>query len=100
MVKRYLMALVEGLHRYKRDRKLAMDVLQKYARIRDQDLVSKCHDYLVKYTSVLPMVDPAVLKTALPPGKDADSITTDLYDNSLLQELVKEGFVEKVSRAQ
>jgi NitT/TauT family transport system substrate-binding protein len=98
-IKRYLMALIEGLHRYKRDRKLAIDVLQKYAKIRDQDLVAKSHDYLAKYTSLVPMVDPSVLKIAIPGGKDADSAISDLYDNSVLRELVKEGFVEKISKA-
>jgi ABC-type nitrate/sulfonate/bicarbonate transport system substrate-binding protein len=98
-IKRYLMALIEGLHRYKRDRKFAIDVLQKYAKMRDQDLVTKSHDYLAKYTSVVPMVDPSVLKIAIPAGKEADSVISDLYDNSVLQELVKEGFVEKVSKA-
>ena len=93
------MALVEGLHGYKRDRKLAIDVFRKYAKLRDQDLVTRSHDYLAKYTSLVPMADPSVLKIAIPPGKGTDPSLPDLYDNSVLQELVKEGFVEKVSKA-
>jgi NitT/TauT family transport system substrate-binding protein len=98
-LKRYLMALIEGLHVYKRDRKLAIDVLQKYAKIRDQDLLVRSHDYLVKYTSLVPLADPSVLKIAVPPGKGTDTPVSDLYDNSIVQELVKEGFVDKVAKA-
>ncbi len=98
-IKKYLMALIEGLHVYKRDRKLAIDVLRKYAKIPDQDLVARSHDYLAKYTSLVPMVDPSVLKIAIPPGKGTDTSISDLYDNSVLQELAKEGFVEKVSKS-
>lgn len=97
-IKKFLMALVEGLHLYKSNRKLAIDVLQKYAKISDQELVSKSHDYLVKHTSLLPIVEPSVIKAAVPAGKDTDRTIGDLYDNSALQELIKEGFVEKVSK--
>ena len=45
------------------------------------------------------MVDPSVLKIAIPPGKGTDTSIPNLYDNSVLQELVKEGFVEKVSKS-
>jgi NitT/TauT family transport system substrate-binding protein len=97
-IKKFLMALVEGLHLYNSNRKLAIDVLQKYAKISDQELVSKSHDYLVKHTSLLPIVEPSVIKAAVPAGKDTDRTISDLYDNSALQELIKEGFVEKVSK--
>ena len=99
MIKKFLMALVESLHLYQRNRKFAVDVLQKYAKMRDQDLVAKSHDYLVKYTSLVPLVDPSVLKTAVPAGKDTDAAVSDLYDNSVLQELIKEGFVEKAAKS-
>jgi hypothetical protein len=69
--------------------------MQKYSRLSDQELVSKTHDYFVKHTSAVPLVDAAAITAALPPGKTAEKPNGDLYDNSVLQELIQERFIKQ-----
>jgi hypothetical protein len=74
---------------------VATDVMQKYSRLSDQELVSKTHDYFVKHTSAVPLVDPAAITAALPAGKATEKPSGDLYDNSVLQELIQERFIKQ-----
>ena len=95
LVKRFLMAFVEGLHLYKQKKKFSTDIMQQYTKLSDQELLSKTHDYFAKNTSLAPLSDSATLKIALPAGKFE---TIELYDNSVLHELINEGFIEKAAR--
>lgn len=95
LVKKILMGFAEGLLVYKQNKKVATDVMQKYSRLSDQELVSKTHDYFVKHTSAVPLVDAAAITAALPAGKATEKSTADLYDNSILQELIQERFIKQ-----
>jgi len=97
LAKRYLMGFIEGLNLYARDKDYTLKVMQKYARLRDKDAMAKSHDYFVKNTSVVPMTDVAAIKNALV-DKAAGRNPEEFYDNSLIQELVKEGFVDKLPK--
>lgn len=97
LAKRYLMGFIEGLHLYARDKDYTLRVMQKYARLRDKDAMAKSHDYFVKNTSVVPLTDPAAIKNALV-DKAAGRNPEDFFDNSLVGELVSEGFVEKLPK--
>ena len=48
---------------------------------------------------MVPLTDAAAVKNALPMGKPVNRKLEDFYDNSIVQELIGEGFVEKVSKA-
>jgi len=96
-VKRFLMGLTEGLYAHKRD--FVLQVMKKYTKLDEPDVLSKSHDYFVKKTLLVPLTDPAGLKNALPVGKPVNRKIEDFYDNSIMQELINEGFVEKISRA-
>jgi NitT/TauT family transport system substrate-binding protein len=96
-VKKYLMALVESLHLYKENRQLAVQVTRKYTKLDDQELLSKTYDYFVKNTSFMPLTGAAVIQNGLPAGMERERKTTDFFDNSVLEELIKEGFVKKIS---
>lgn len=98
IVKGFLMAYTEGLHLYAQRRDLALSVTQKYTKLGDQEVLSKSHDYFVKNTSLVPSTDPVAIKNALPPDKIASRKPEEFYDNSLIQELVNEGFVEKIAK--
>ena len=98
-VKKFLMAFVEGLHLYKQNRQSALAVMGKYTKITNQEVLAKTHDYFVKNTAAVPLTDAAAIENTLP----ADNTTgkrnvEEFYDNSLLRELVNEGFVEKLSK--
>lgn len=98
IVKGFLMAYTEGLHLYAQRRALALSVTQKYTKLDDQEILSKSHDYFVKNTSLVPSTDPVAIKNALPPDKIASRKPEEFYDNSVIQDLVNEGFVEKIAK--
>ena len=71
--------------------------MQKYARLKDREAMSKAHDYFVKNTALVPLTDMVAIKNALA-DKVAGRNLDDFYDNSLIKELVDEGFVEKLTK--
>ena len=92
-IRRIVMGFAEGLQLYKQDKKFAAQVMQKYSRLPDQELVSRTHDYFAKHTSIVPLVDAAAVTAALPAAKTAEKAPAELFDNSIVQELIKEGFI-------
>ena len=96
-VKKYLMALVESLHLYKENRQLAVQVSRKYTKLDDHELLSKTYDYFVKNTSFMPLTVAAVIQNGLPAGLERERKATEFFDNSVLEELIKEGFVKKIT---
>jgi NitT/TauT family transport system substrate-binding protein len=97
-LKKFLMALTEGLHVYVNDKDFSMRVMQKYTKLGDREIASKTQDYYGKKTLLVPLNDPAAIKEAIPPDKGAGRTPEEFYDNSIIQELVKEGFVESVKK--
>lgn len=98
-VKRFLMAFTEGLHLYVHRRDFVLQVMKKYTKLDDPEVLTKSHDYFVKNTLLVPLTDAAAVKNALPMGKPVNRKLEDFYDNSIVQELISEGFVEKISKA-
>lgn len=98
LAKRFLMALTEGLHVYHRDKALAVRALQKYTKQPNQEILSKSYDYFVKNTPFVPLSEVAAFENAVPMEKPSDRKPQSYYDNSILEELVQEGFVKKLGR--
>jgi ABC-type nitrate/sulfonate/bicarbonate transport system substrate-binding protein len=99
VLKRFLMAFIEGLHLYAQKKDFALSVMRKYTKFGDLEGLSKSHDYFVKNMVLVPFTDPGVIKDALAvDGKAGIRKVEEFYDNSLLQEIVNEGFVDKVSK--
>jgi len=99
LTKRFMMGFVEGI-RYLLDHKdFGMKALQKYTRLTDPDVLSKSYDYFAKRTVLVPLTDPAVIKNVVPPERTAARME-DFYDNSVLLELVREGFLPRDSGQQ
>ncbi len=98
-MKKFLMAFIEGLHLYARKKDFVLQVMKKYTKLDDPEVLSKSHDYFVKKTLMIPLTDAAAVKNALPMGKPVDRKLEDFYDNSIVRELINEGFVEKISKA-
>jgi NitT/TauT family transport system substrate-binding protein len=97
-LKKFVMALTEGLHIYINDQDFSMRVMQKYTKLADREIASKTQDYYGKKTLLVPLNDPAATKEAIPPDKSASRKPEEFYDNSIIQELVKEGFVESIKK--
>ncbi len=96
-VKKFIMAFIDGLHVYAHNKDFTLGVMQKYARLKDRDAMAKSHDYFVKNTALVPLTDPVAIGNALA-DKAAGRRLEDFYDNSLIRELVDEGFVESVTK--
>jgi NitT/TauT family transport system substrate-binding protein len=97
-LKKFLMALIEGLHIYVNDKDFSMRVMQKYTKLGDREIASKTQDYYGKKTLLVPLNDPAAIKETIPSDKNAGRKPEEFYDNSIIQELVKEGFVESIKK--
>jgi NitT/TauT family transport system substrate-binding protein len=97
-VSKFLMAYIEGLHIFKTNKKYAVQVMQKYMKLNDVDLLSKSVDYYVKNTPLVPFTEAAAVKNASPADKAATIKPEDFYDNSLLREIVSSGYVDKVEK--
>ena len=95
LTKRFLMAFVEGLRHFVDDKDFSLKVMQKYTRLSDQEVLSKSYDYFAKRTALVPFTDPMVLKNVVPPDRASGPSLEDFYDNSVIQELVNEGFLAK-----
>ncbi len=96
--KKFLLAFIEGLRLYAKDKEFSIRVMRKYSKLTNREALSRSHDYFVKNTALLPLTDPVAIKNALG-EKAAGRKLEDFYDNSLIQELVSEGFVEKISKS-
>ena len=98
IVKKFLMAFVEGLHFYSRNKDFSIKVMRKYTRLDNEESLSKSYDYFVKKTTLIPFTDPIVLKDSLPSERSPRRNVEEFFDNSVLQELVSEGFVAKIEK--
>jgi hypothetical protein len=70
--------------------------MQKFTKFSNQETLSLSHDYFVRNTSLLPWTDPEGVKNAIPEDKIVGRKVEEFYDNSLIEELVNEGFLAKL----
>ena len=64
----------------------------------DPEIASKTQDYYGKKTLLVPLNDPAAIKEALPADKSAGRKPEEFYDNSIIEEIVNEGFIQKLTK--
>jgi ABC-type nitrate/sulfonate/bicarbonate transport system substrate-binding protein len=98
VAKRYLTAIVEGLELYHQNKNMAVQVLQKYTKQPNPDVLSQTYDYFAKNTPVIPLTDPEAIQAALPTDKPTTKKPEEFYDNSVLEELVREGAVKAAAK--
>jgi NitT/TauT family transport system substrate-binding protein len=94
VAKRYLTAIVEGLQLYHRDKSFAVEVLRKYTKQPNPEVLSQTYDYFAKNTPVIPITDSEAIQAAFSADKPSGKKPEEFYDNSLLEELVREGTVK------
>ncbi len=94
VAKKTLMAMVEGLQLYHQNKRFAVQVLQKYTKQSQADILSQTYDYFEKNTPFLPLNDPSTIQSAMPNDKPSGRKVESFYDNSILEELVQEGFIK------
>ena len=98
VVKKFLMAMVEGLHLYRQNKTFAVQVLQKFTKQATAEVLSQTYDYFSKNTPAMPLTDPAAIQAGLPTDKPTNRKPEEFYDNSILEELAREGFIKTLSK--
>jgi ABC-type nitrate/sulfonate/bicarbonate transport system substrate-binding protein len=102
IVRRFLMAFVEGIHRYKTDETFSKRVMEKYLRVQDQTVLDETYKLFAPKISKIPYPTPTGFRLALESLSDEPRARTarpeDFYDDSILRALEKEGFIQQLYR--
>ncbi len=100
-VKHFLQAYIEATALFYKDKEFSKKVIGKYTRTEDPGLLEKTYAYQARYFQRVPVTTDAGIQTVLnelaariPKAREAKP--SDFYDNSLVQELVAEGFIDRV----
>jgi ABC-type nitrate/sulfonate/bicarbonate transport system substrate-binding protein len=97
---RTLKAYLEGVGFMIRDKEGALRILAKYLKRNDPAFLEEMYAIAYKFTERIPRVDFRTVATILEfepvKGVDAEALAPKAIDNGLVEELVKEGFIERV----
>jgi NitT/TauT family transport system substrate-binding protein len=102
ITRRYVRAYVEGLHRLKTDKSLAVRVIGKYSRITEQDALEETYQhYAVKVMPKIPYPTMKGIQMVLDEiGARTPKVKTlspsSFVDLTFLQELEKSGFIKNL----
>ena len=104
VVTNYVKAIVEAIARLKKDKAFALGVMGKYLRTKDKEVLEGTYEVsVVKYLKAVPFPTVEAFRSVLdelaqvnPKAKGQDP--RKFFDDSILQELEKNGFVKSVSR--
>jgi NitT/TauT family transport system substrate-binding protein len=104
LVRRYLSAVIEANALMKRDRAFTFNVLRKYLRTNDSDLLTESYDVqIVKYLAKVPLPTADSVRAVVdelaernPKAKDQDP--TKFFDDRFVRQLESSGFIESVYR--
>lgn len=101
VAKRFLMGVIEATAYFKTNKQGSLDSVARWTRISDPQAVADQYDAIQPYLPRVPAVDPAALAADrdFVAGSTPAAKTLDLakaYDASILDEIVKSGFVDKL----
>ena len=92
-------AYIEAVALMHHDKETTLKVLQKYFK-RDPGFLEEMYSIATRYIEKVPRVDPRNVATTLEfepvKGVDAEALAAKVIDNSIVDKLAKEGFIEKV----
>ncbi|MEO6165086.1 MAG: ABC transporter substrate-binding protein [Candidatus Binatia bacterium] len=96
-VEAMLKAYIEGVAALHTRKELAYKVLAKYL-LGAGDSLDEAYDYAVKYLDRQARVEPAVIQTVLNWENKGEGSVNDFFDNSVIDRIIKEGFVDRLYR--
>ena len=99
VVKRFLRVYIEGIKLFKTDKELSIDTLGRYIKTNDREVLAKTYDFYREAWESLPTVRREGIQQALDSiheGKNPKLNLDSLIDNSLIQELEREGFLREL----
>ncbi len=102
LVRRFLMAFIEGIHRYKTDEAFTKKVIGDYMRIRDAQVLDETYRLFATKIQKIPYPTPGGIRLALESlGDDPrarQARPEEFFDDSILRRLDREGFVDQLYR--
>jgi NitT/TauT family transport system substrate-binding protein len=94
-VEAMLKAYIEGVAALRSRKELAYKVLSRYL-LGAGDALDEAYEYAVKYLDRNARVEPAVIQTVLNWENKGEGSVNDFFDNSIVDRLIKEGFVDRL----
>ena len=94
-VEAMLKAYIEGVAALKTRKELAYKVLGRYM-LGASDSLDEAYEYAIKYLDRQARIDPAVIQTVLNWENKGDTPVNEFFDNSAIDRIIKEGFVERL----
>jgi ABC-type nitrate/sulfonate/bicarbonate transport system substrate-binding protein len=96
---RVIKAYIEAVSAINHDKEATLKVLAKYFKRNDPNFLDETYSLVTKFTEKTPRVDTRNVATVLEfepvKGVDAETLTPKVIDNSVVDKLVKDGFIEK-----
>ncbi len=96
-VEKIVGAYAEGMGALRTDKPKAMATLEKYMRDR-RGSVEENYQYVIRYLSPVPMIDPAAVETVLKMVGQISTPGLKIYDNSIMDRLVQERQIERTKK--
>lgn len=88
-----LKAYIDGVATIKRRKDVTVEIIRKYLRKSD---VQEAYDYAARYLERVPRVEPATIQTVLAWEGKTDIAPSRFYDNTIIDRLVQEGFIDSL----
>ena len=99
-VERAMKAYIEAVAKMNNDKEATLKVLAKYFKRNDASFLDETYGIVTRFTEKIPRVDGRNVATVLEfepvKGADAETLTPKVIDNSVVEKIAKEGFIEKV----
>lgn len=99
-VERAMKAYIEAVAKMNNDKEATLKVLAKYFKRNDASFLDETYGIVTRFTEKIPRVDARNVSTVLEfepvKGADAETLTPKVIDNSVVEKIAKEGFIEKV----
>ncbi|SRR5581483_20503 len=96
LAKNLLRSQIEAIHYIRTNRDGSLKVLKKYLRVDDMESIDATYDFFSRRMDALPRPNPEGIKNILREMGAAQRNPGDFVDTSLLDEIEKEGFVQKL----
>jgi NitT/TauT family transport system substrate-binding protein len=102
IVRRYIKAQVEAVHRFKTDRETSLKVLSKYLGVKEKDILDKTYDGAIAENKLPAKQYPTIegIKTILEPMKNDPRLKNlkaeDFVDMRFIKELDDSGYIDKL----
>jgi NitT/TauT family transport system substrate-binding protein len=98
-VQSIVMAYTEGVATLRTRKQQALDVLAKYMRQRGGS-PEMHYEYILKYFDPIPRVEPTAVETILAMVGHSGPTGAKIFDNSIMEKLVQEGFTDRLYKKQ